>query len=233
MQPTRKLPQMPEPFRQVRLFADLSQSTLQARNCLAPVTMALRQQIIMYRWSFSTKIILTMNGVTHIISRWGNICSHGIGDSAPPPPSLFYKWSWSCKSIEWLFPGEGTYLKCKYTAPPLIAPGSWSYDPQYPFYFYFSSCDRLHLLVNSVLVPLRVYTMILTALLMLLLLFMLLLLNVFYCFCFSMMHRTLPNLSYCHNVPSTWYLYTCVVVSQNSRYLYKWWWLYYPQMPRT
>lgn len=67
MSTARKLSQLPEPFSRVKLFADLSQSTLQARRHLAPVTTALRQHNVMYRWGFPTKIILTRNGVTSII----------------------------------------------------------------------------------------------------------------------------------------------------------------------
>lgn len=43
MQVARKLPQLPEPFRQIHLYADLSQATLQARKRLQPITAALRQ----------------------------------------------------------------------------------------------------------------------------------------------------------------------------------------------
>lgn len=56
---------MPEPFRHVKLFADLSQSTLQARKRLVPITASLRQQNIMYRWGFPMKNILR-----NIYSEW-------------------------------------------------------------------------------------------------------------------------------------------------------------------
>lgn len=64
MQTARKLSQLPDPFHQIHLFADLSQATLQERKRLTPITMALRQKNIMYRWGFPTRIIINRNGVT-------------------------------------------------------------------------------------------------------------------------------------------------------------------------
>lgn len=45
---TRKLQQLPDPYQQIKLFADLSQATLQVCRKLAPVTSALRHHSIMY-----------------------------------------------------------------------------------------------------------------------------------------------------------------------------------------
>lgn len=67
MQTARELTQLPEPFQKVKLFADLSQFTIQARQRLAPITSTLRQHNIMYRWGFPTKTILSWNDVTHIV----------------------------------------------------------------------------------------------------------------------------------------------------------------------
>lgn len=89
MQTARKLPQLPDPFHQVHLFADLSQATLQARKHLTPITTALRQKNIMYRWGFPTRIIVTRNGVTHIIRTLeeGTSALKALGIE-PPPPSV-------------------------------------------------------------------------------------------------------------------------------------------------
>lgn len=67
MQTARKLAQLPEPFHRVKLFADLSQYTIRARQRLSPITTTLRHHRILYRWGFPTKLIITRNGVTHII----------------------------------------------------------------------------------------------------------------------------------------------------------------------
>lgn len=83
----RKLQQLPDPFQQVKLFTDLSQATLQARRRLAPVTIALRKNDIMYRWGFPTRIVLSRNGATHLIrSMEEGITVLGmLGISLPPP----------------------------------------------------------------------------------------------------------------------------------------------------
>lgn len=67
MQAARKQSQLSEPFQTVKLFADLSQFTIQARKLWNPITSTLQQNNILYKWSFPMKIIVTKNGVTHII----------------------------------------------------------------------------------------------------------------------------------------------------------------------
>lgn len=67
MQFSRKHPQLPEPYQAVKVFADLSQFTIQARKRLQPVTLILRQHNIPYRWGFPTKLLVTRNGVQHVI----------------------------------------------------------------------------------------------------------------------------------------------------------------------
>lgn len=68
MQTARKLPQLPDPYHRVKLFADLSQFTIRARQRLAPITATLRQHNVLYRWGYPTKLIITRNGVTHTIN---------------------------------------------------------------------------------------------------------------------------------------------------------------------
>lgn len=64
----RDTPHLPEPYHQLKLFADLSQYTIQARRALQPITTALRLQNTPYRWGFPTKLLITKNGVTHVIT---------------------------------------------------------------------------------------------------------------------------------------------------------------------
>lgn len=66
MRMSRENPQLPEPYHM--LYADLSQFTIQARQSLQPVTLALWQHNIQYRWGFHTKLLITRNGQTHMIS---------------------------------------------------------------------------------------------------------------------------------------------------------------------
>lgn len=68
MQTARKLPQLPDPYHRVKLFADLSQFTIRARQRLAPITATLRQHNVLYRWGYPTKLIIMRNGVTHTIN---------------------------------------------------------------------------------------------------------------------------------------------------------------------
>lgn len=72
--------QLPELYHHLKLFADLSQYTIQARRALQPVTLALRQQNVPHRWGFPTKILIMRNGVIHIIT--------SIADSVPVFKSL-------------------------------------------------------------------------------------------------------------------------------------------------
>lgn len=68
MQTARKMEQLPEPFHKVKLFTDLSQHTIRARQRLAPITSVLRQHRILYRWGFPTKLIISRNGSNLIIN---------------------------------------------------------------------------------------------------------------------------------------------------------------------
>lgn len=68
MQTARKMEQLPEPFHKVKLFTDLSQHTIRARQRLAAITSTLRQHRILYRWGFPTKLIISRNGTTLIIN---------------------------------------------------------------------------------------------------------------------------------------------------------------------
>lgn len=81
---------LPEPYQQLKFYADLSQFTIQARRKLTPVTSALRQHQVQYRWGFPTRLIIMRNGTTHVIST----ISEGISvlktlgvPFSPPPPS--------------------------------------------------------------------------------------------------------------------------------------------------
>lgn len=111
MRTVRKLSQLPEPFRQVKLFVDLSQATIQAHRHLAPFTVALQQNNVMYRWGFPTKMIITQNGVTHIIGTLEDGLStlKTLGITLPPqalppthsdPPKVVGDWSWRGDTLE-------------------------------------------------------------------------------------------------------------------------------------
>lgn len=62
-----RMSHLPEPHQTMKLFADLSQLTIQAYERLAPITSILRQNKILYKWDFPTKLIVTKNGITHTI----------------------------------------------------------------------------------------------------------------------------------------------------------------------
>lgn len=66
---------LPEPYHKLKLYADLSQHTIQARRKLQPVTAALRQHQVPYRWGFPTKLLIMKNGTTHVITT--------VADGAP------------------------------------------------------------------------------------------------------------------------------------------------------
>uniref|UniRef100_A0A8C5LWR2 Uncharacterized protein n=1 Tax=Leptobrachium leishanense TaxID=445787 RepID=A0A8C5LWR2_9ANUR len=53
----------------LELFHDLSPFTLAARRCLLPVTQALRQAGIQYRWGFPFALSVERNGIRHVIQR--------------------------------------------------------------------------------------------------------------------------------------------------------------------
>lgn len=66
MQVARKSPQLPEPFQKVTFFADLSQYTIQARK---KIDTSILQHKVMYKWGFHTKVIVSKNGVTYIMTK--------------------------------------------------------------------------------------------------------------------------------------------------------------------
>lgn len=90
MRISRDTPQLPEPYHQLKFFADLSQFTIQARRILQSVTTALRQHQIPYRWGFPTRILIVCNGSTHVITSVTDsipiLKTLGVPFSPPPPP---------------------------------------------------------------------------------------------------------------------------------------------------
>lgn len=64
----RKNQQPPERFAHLQLFADLSQFTMQKRKALLPVTKALRNHDIPYRWGYPVKLTVTHDGNTTVIT---------------------------------------------------------------------------------------------------------------------------------------------------------------------
>lgn len=64
----RKNNQIPERFSRLQVYADLSQYTLQKRKSLLPITKALRNHEIVYRWGFPTKLTVTYNNTTTVIT---------------------------------------------------------------------------------------------------------------------------------------------------------------------
>lgn len=68
MQAARRSPHLPEPFHKVTLYADLSQHTIHARKKLSPITSILRQHKVLYKWGFPTKLIITKDGATHVVT---------------------------------------------------------------------------------------------------------------------------------------------------------------------
>ncbi|CAH2301108.1 Hypothetical predicted protein [Pelobates cultripes] len=53
---------------QVTVFQDLSSSTLQARRALRPITQALMERQIKFRWNFSFALTVTYKDKTHTIT---------------------------------------------------------------------------------------------------------------------------------------------------------------------
>ncbi|CAH2319345.1 Hypothetical predicted protein, partial [Pelobates cultripes] len=64
----RSKPSPHDDFPTVRMMADLSAATLRRRREYQNVTTELRSRGIRYRWGFPTKIIVTRNGDTTIIT---------------------------------------------------------------------------------------------------------------------------------------------------------------------
>lgn len=91
MRISRDTQQLPDPYQQLKFYADLSQFTIQARRKLQPVTTALRQHQIPYRWGFPTRILIIQNGSTHVITSMADsipvLKTLGVPFSPPPPPN--------------------------------------------------------------------------------------------------------------------------------------------------
>ncbi|CAH2224271.1 Hypothetical predicted protein [Pelobates cultripes] len=81
----RSKPNPHEEYPTVRILADLSAATLRKRREYQQVTTELRNRGLRYRWGFPTKLIVTRNGDTKILSNpeegiktqaeWGPLCS--------------------------------------------------------------------------------------------------------------------------------------------------------------
>lgn len=59
---------LPAPFTDIQLFPDLSKYTLQLRRQLNPLTKAMDNHKIPYKWRYPATILVTKNGVSHTIS---------------------------------------------------------------------------------------------------------------------------------------------------------------------
>ncbi|VEL08283.1 unnamed protein product [Protopolystoma xenopodis] len=64
---TRGGKKLPDPFRDLTLYQDLSQATLQARKEYSQIAATLRYKKIPYKWGFPPKMIINDQGVTHVI----------------------------------------------------------------------------------------------------------------------------------------------------------------------
>lgn len=59
---------LPDPYGQLQIFADLSQHTLSRRRQLSTITKALRNNNIQYQWIAPAKMSITHNGSKHIVT---------------------------------------------------------------------------------------------------------------------------------------------------------------------
>lgn len=64
----RKNKHPPGQYSSIQLFADLSQFTMQRRRSLLPVTKALRNHNIIYRWGYPAKLTVTWDDHTSVIN---------------------------------------------------------------------------------------------------------------------------------------------------------------------
>ncbi|CAH2219898.1 Hypothetical predicted protein [Pelobates cultripes] len=67
MQASRLNAPLPEGYTDIKLFKDLSAATMFKRRSFAPITMALRNANILYKWGFPTKLIIKRNGIDRAI----------------------------------------------------------------------------------------------------------------------------------------------------------------------
>lgn len=84
---------VPEEFIGISLFTDILQQTAMNRKKLTPLTKILRNNSIIYRWGFPTKLLVTWNGKTYpiysvdkgiqIFKQWQLLPP----DAQPPAPS--------------------------------------------------------------------------------------------------------------------------------------------------
>lgn len=64
----RKDPQPPELYPAIQVFTELSQYTMQKHKSLISVTKALQNHNIVYRWGYPTKLTITCEGKSSVIT---------------------------------------------------------------------------------------------------------------------------------------------------------------------
>ncbi|XP_066451070.1 uncharacterized protein [Eleutherodactylus coqui] len=106
----RKNATLPAPYEHIKLFIDLSQATLQNRRKYRNITQILRDNKILYKWGFPTKLIITKNGKTYVVqkpeeglqllSRWD------LAPGNPNPPARL------STELTFLFPPRPTTWRC-------------------------------------------------------------------------------------------------------------------------
>ncbi|XP_056377033.1 uncharacterized protein LOC130273762 [Hyla sarda] len=67
LQAMRHTKELPERFKHINIFIDLSQTTIQQRRLYQPITTALRENDIPYRWGFPVKLIIPDGNSTRIV----------------------------------------------------------------------------------------------------------------------------------------------------------------------
>lgn len=60
---------LPEPYKEIRMYADLSQHTLNLRRQLISVTKTLYDHRIPYKWRHPATLLVTKDGTTTIVSK--------------------------------------------------------------------------------------------------------------------------------------------------------------------
>ncbi|CAH2293777.1 Hypothetical predicted protein [Pelobates cultripes] len=63
-----RTPGMPDPYKDLKIFTDLSAATLQFRKSLTPLTTTLREKGIMYRWGYPAKLLIQYQDSLHAVS---------------------------------------------------------------------------------------------------------------------------------------------------------------------